>query len=173
MDENDRHRGGPFGTRQGLAAALALLLGLGIALTLASPAVAKPLFGPPGAAAVPGDHLFDLGIADYNGDGLLDMFTANHKFHPALLLNDGQGNFSDQTADSGFGPTPDFPGYEDLSEPAMSQPGIYVYASDPRGEKLPGLIHIRSIGVQAQGSFSFGADSATVQRADGARTQQG
>jgi len=169
MDRTDRHRTRAGGARRAAITLLALV----VVLTSASAASAQPLFGPAGAAAVPTERLFDVGVADADGDGLLDLFTTNHKFHSALLHNDGNGNFTDYTGLTRLGPTPDFPGYEYLLEPVMNQPGVYVYATDAQSEKLPGVVHIHSVGVQATGSISFGADSAVVKRSDGAQVQQG
>lgn len=161
------------GRARGARGAIVTMLALGALLAPATPAAARPLFGPAGAAEVPTERLFDIGVADYDGDGLLDMFTANHKFHSAFLHNDGGGTFTDSTAATGLSPTPAFPGYEDLREPVRSAPGIYVYATDSKSEKLPGLVHIATVGVETSGSISFGADSLTIPRSENAQTTQG
>ena len=39
--------------------------------------------------------IYDTGITDANGDGLLDIFTSNHNWRQLLLLADDQGGYSD------------------------------------------------------------------------------
>lgn len=167
MDRTDRHRASA-GRPGGVAALLALLM----LLCSAETAAARQVFGPAGAANIPRERLFDIGVADPDGDGLLDLFTTNHKFHAGLLHNNGDGNFTDVTGPSGLSPTPQFPGYETLHPPQLDKSGVYVYATDPKREKKPGQIHIRSVNVPASGSISFGADSATVMKTDRVAVQQ-
>jgi hypothetical protein len=40
-----------------------------------------------------GYQLYDLGVADFDGDGDLDIWTANHTAEQSFLINDGSGNF--------------------------------------------------------------------------------
>ena len=59
-----------------------------VTATVAAPAgAAKPRF----AAGPPADfltkRLFDIGVADPDRDGRLDIFTANHKFKSVFLRN--------------------------------------------------------------------------------------
>ena len=39
--------------------------------------------------------IYDTGIVDANGDGLLDIFTTNHNWRQQLLLADGQGSYQE------------------------------------------------------------------------------
>ena len=142
-------------------------------LALATPAEAKQQFGPVSGLSIPRERLFDLGVTDYNGDLALDLFTTNHKFHPALLRNEGGATFTEVTGATGLSPSPQFPGYETLRPPIMERSGVYIYATDSKKEKLPGLLHVRAVGVEAELSMSFGADSASVQSVEGGRDAQG
>lgn len=125
-------------------------------------------FGPAGAAELPQNHLFDLGATDYDGDGNLDLFSTNHKTRAVLLQNDGTGNFTDRFGSLGLSPSPDFPGLEYLRAPDMSQPAIYLWETDSSKEKLPGVLHIRSVGAQGSGTLVFEGGRATVFRKENA-----
>jgi hypothetical protein len=130
-------------------------------------------WGSAGAATVPQLRLFDIGVADYNGDGFLDLFTTNHKFHPSLLVNDGFGNFTDLTGLIGMGPDPAFPGLEYLTPPQVTESGLYLYATDSTKEDLPGVIHLRANGIAASGRLTFGAEDITVLNAKGGTVEVG
>jgi hypothetical protein len=79
--------------------------------------------------ADPSFTLDDLGVADYQQDGDLDVFTTNHDSTQLLLANDGTGSFEDRLAAADLNQTPAFPGWnEDPNRPPdMSQPGLYIY----------------------------------------------
>ena len=129
------------------------------------------VFGPAGAAPVPQERLFDLGVTDFNEDGRLDMFTVNHKFPAAMLEND-DGRFRDVTNDVGGNPAPAFPGLEKLTAPPMKEPGVYVYLTDSL-ENDPGLLHIRTVGTSASGRVGFLTTNLRVIRDAGADIQLG
>ncbi len=75
--------------------------------------------------------LFDIGVADVNDDGLLDLFTANHSAGQALLINDGERGFTDALSRLGLDQDSQFPGLEDsLDAPAIAAPGLYIYRQD-------------------------------------------
>ena len=63
--------------------------------------------------APPGFTLDDLGVADYQEDGDLDVFTTNHLSTQLLLANDGTGSFEDRLTAANLNQTPAFPGWED------------------------------------------------------------
>lgn len=126
-------------------------------------------FAPLSSAPIPEKQLFDLGVADYNGDALLDLFTTNHKSHPALLRNDGAGTFTDQTGPAGFSQAPEYPGLELLQPPAQDEPGVYLYVTDGDEDKLPGVVHIRSVDSSATGRLRFSGEGLAVERSDNAR----
>lgn len=130
-------------------------------------------FEPIPGSPIPRERLFDVGAVDYDRDGFIDLFTTNHKFHPVVLRNRGGEGFEDVTGSAGLSPTPQFPGYENLRAPAFDRPGVYFWATDPKGEKMPGFLHVRSVGVSAQLNLSFGADSATLQSIEGGSQVQG
>ncbi len=116
-------------------------------------------------AAVPGferstidihDHnIFDLGTADYDDDGDLDIYTLNHLDRQSLLSNDGAGGFVERLYQAGLGQTRGVPGWEDHQVPPPSGPGIYL--SSGRGG-----ITVRHEGPgRVRGSLTFMFD-ATV-----------
>lgn len=73
-------------------------------------------------------ELFDLGIADVDGDGHLDIFSANHNTRQILWASDGRGGYRDMLSAWGFDQNPEFPGAE-ISDavPELKEPGVYVY----------------------------------------------
>ena len=132
---------------------------------------------PPAASAKPfqrldssgieGAKLYDLGAADYNDDGLLDVFTTNHKFNSTLLAGDGRGGFTDTRVAAGLSPTQAFPGYEELRrEPDRSGPGVYLYAT--RRDEPRDPFHIATTAVAASGTITFNAQDLRVENATGA-----
>ena len=105
-------------------------------------------FKPLDSSQIQGVKLYELGVADANDDGLLDVFTANHKFDSSLLAGDSMGGFTDVFTQSGLSPTPEFPGYEDLHrEPDRSAPGLYLYATDRDQPRDP--FHVATTAVAA------------------------
>ena len=77
------------------------------------------------------DRLFDIGIVDANGDGILDIFTSNHHYRQSLWLGDGKGSFRDGFSELGPEQNPDFPGLEySLTAPLIDAPGLYIYFKD-------------------------------------------
>ncbi|MBA2524151.1 MAG: CRTAC1 family protein [Solirubrobacterales bacterium] len=113
-------------------------------------------FAPIDAAALQGFKLFDLGVADANDDGHLDVFTTNHKYDSRLLLGDGAGGLSESLVPLGLSPTQAFPGYEALlREPVTSAPGLYLFATDRDAPRDP--FHIRATSVPAAGNLIFEA----------------
>jgi len=72
--------------------------------------------------------LFDLGVADADGDGHLDIFTANHSSLQSLLLGDGSGGFEEAYSRLGLDQDRAFPVLEDsLDAPLFDRPGLYIY----------------------------------------------
>lgn len=118
---------------------------------------------------IEGIKLYDLGAADFNDDGRLDIFTTNHKFNASLLAGDGRGGFTDVGDATGFGPAPQFPGYEDLRrEPERSAPGVYLFATDRDQPRDP--FHVATTGVAASGSLIFDAQELQIENAIGVTT---
>jgi hypothetical protein len=73
-------------------------------------------------------RIFDVGIVDANGDGLLDVYTSNHHFRQALLVADGNGGYRDVLSEWGLDQSREFPLAElSYSAPALDRPGVYVY----------------------------------------------
>jgi len=71
--------------------------------------------------------LFDLGVVDADGDGLLDVYTANHSGRESLLLNQGAFRFTDAFSQWGLDQDPGFPGLDVVArETVPDAPGLYV-----------------------------------------------
>ncbi len=114
---------------------------------------------------------FDLGVADANDDGNLDLFTTNHKFPSRYLAGDGAGGLVDALVPLGLSPTPEFPGFEDLHRvPDTSAPGLYLYAYDRGTPRDP--FHIDTTGIPASGRLVFGARDLRVEQATGATVSE-
>ena len=79
-------------------------------------------------------HLFDIGVTDINGDGVLDIFTANHSARQSFLPGDGQGEFGpDHLETWGLWQSQMFPGLEDSDQtPSFTQPGLYIFWRESR-----------------------------------------
>ena len=72
--------------------------------------------------------IYDVGIVDANGDGLLDIFTSNHNWRQLLLLADGQGGYQDVLSAWGLDQSREFPGIEISNvAPEIENPGVYIY----------------------------------------------
>lgn len=156
-----RHRAGPLLC----AAALALAL-LGTTARCPDRAAAAT-FPPLDSSAIHAGKLFDLGVADYNDDGILDVFTTNHKFDSTLLAGVGDGSFRDAFVPAGLSPTQAFPGYEYLRRaPNTSAPGLYLYATDRDQPRDP--FHIQTTAIAASGRLVFEAQQLNVESSSGA-----
>jgi hypothetical protein len=71
----------------------------------------------------------DIGLADIDSDGHLDIFTTNHSLAQQLRLNTGEGTFSgNRVVNFGLSQDAHYPGL-DLSgnKPDIDGPGIYIY----------------------------------------------
>ena len=72
--------------------------------------------------------IYDAGIVDANGDGLLDIFTTNHNWRQRLLLADGQGSYRDALSAWGLDQSHEFPGVEiSTKPPEIDKSGVYIY----------------------------------------------
>ena len=71
--------------------------------------------------------LFDLGVADMNDDGRLDIFTTNHSGEQSVMLNRGSNGFEDVYVPWKMDQDHRFPGLAIApQEPPMETPGIYI-----------------------------------------------
>ncbi len=112
---------------------------------------------------ITGGNLADLGAADANGDGHLDLFTTNHNFRANLLLAIGDGHFVDRTEAYGLSVNPMIPGIEAASEPPPTdEPNLYLYFQGDRmivrtttsEQRFAGRLHFtRSVSFQADGAM--------------------
>lgn len=115
------------------------------------------------------NRLFDLGVADPDRDGHLDVFSVNHKFQGTLLRNRGGLEFEDRFAAWGFSQVPEFPGLDSLSAPEeMASDGVYIWLTDQPGE--PGRIHLAAVGKEVRGIVEVQA-SASVSTSGGAAAE--
>jgi len=72
--------------------------------------------------------IHDIGVADFNGDGNLDIFTTNCFSPMNLVAGDGHGGFRQVRTELGLELTPGIPGFGAWeAPPAMDKPGLYVY----------------------------------------------
>jgi hypothetical protein len=112
---------------------------------------------------------FDLGVADANDDGHLDLFTTNHKFPSRYLAGDGSGGLTDQRVPLGLSSTPRFPGFDDVHRaPDTSAPGVYLYVTDQGRTRDP--FHVETTGMPASGRLIFATRRMNVQRSTNATT---
>lgn len=119
------------------------------------------------SSQIKGAKLFDLGAADANDDGALDIFTINHKFESSYLLGDGAGGFTEATVPSALNPTQEFPGLEALRRtPIQNAPGLYIHATDLDQPRDP--LHIDAVGIPASGRIVFGSPNLAVDQTGGA-----
>jgi hypothetical protein len=74
------------------------------------------------------DRLFDIGIADINGDNLFDIYTANHNFLQTLLIANSQGSYNNVLNHWGLNQSQEFPGLElSYTAPHLDKAGLYIY----------------------------------------------
>lgn len=114
---------------------LALAAALGTLAADAAPAAAANGFSP-SSVPISGGRLFDLGVSDYDRDGVFEVFSVNHKFL-GTLTEGGPGAWRNLIGPAGFSATPAYPGFEDLLHPPTPDgPGLYIWAqSRTAGEK--------------------------------------
>ena len=123
------------------------------------------------ASAIQGAKLYDLGAADINRDGALDVFTVNHKFESSTLLGDGNGRLTEATTSLGLNPTPQFPGLEDIrEEPIRTTPGLYLHVTDRDEPRDP--LHIDTVGIPASGRLVFATTDLRIEQTGGAQVTQ-
>lgn len=157
MDEAPRTSRSPLPFAARLLALFACLLALPSAADAAG-------FKPVDSSELQSFKLFDLGVADGNDDGNLDVFTTNHKFDSRFLLGDGNGGLTESLVPLGLSPTQAFPGFEDLHrQPDTTGPGLYLFATDRDQPRDP--FHIDTSSIPASGRLVFGAQDLRVEDA--------
>jgi hypothetical protein len=75
-------------------------------------------------------HLHDLGVADINDGGWLDIYTTNHQFRPLILTNQLDGKFSNDVLRLHLGTAQDYTGGDptfNKSKPTFDRSGLYIY----------------------------------------------
>ena len=72
--------------------------------------------------------LFDIGVADIDQDGNLDVYTSNHSEKQFLLFGQNNSTFDERSiSELGLDQDPDFPGLEPAAAPSIDDPGVYIY----------------------------------------------
>lgn len=105
---------------------------------------------------IPELRLFDIGAADYNNDGYLDVFTANHSYPSALLENSGTGTFTNVTNSAGYGQDLAFENFEKVDrQPLLEKPGAYVYMSRENKKSKKSPLNIEAVGQSVSGSITL------------------
>jgi hypothetical protein len=113
--------------------------------------------------------LFDLGVADFDGDTDLDVFTTNHNDRQSLLANQGDGSFVDRLGAVGLSQVPQFPGFEVPAAPTTTADGVYLYRT-PGNDAAEGALRVAvrgDPGDEVSGSARF-LFPVAVNRDDGA-----
>jgi hypothetical protein len=129
------------------------------------PASAPAAFAPVDVPGLNGKKLFDLGVADLDRDGALDIFSVNHKFPAASLLNEGGFDFTDRTVGLGLSLEPLFPGLEHVDRsPVLDERGLYVHFRRAPGPRGGTLLRLRSKGERASGHVSFASHLVNAER---------
>lgn len=73
-------------------------------------------------------NVYDIGVVDFNGDGNLDIFTANCSVPMNLLENDGKAHFKQRRTEMGLDHCANIPGFGVWGAvPQMNAPGYYVF----------------------------------------------
>jgi hypothetical protein len=113
--------------------------------------------------------LFDLGVADFDGDDDLDVFTVNHNERQSLLANQGDGGFVDRLSSVGLDQLPQFPGFEVPAAPNTAGNGVDLYRT-PGNDPVEGALRVvvrTDTGDEVSGTVQFRFPVA-VNRDDGA-----
>ncbi|ABA57259.1 Integrins alpha chain [Nitrosococcus oceani ATCC 19707] len=92
--------------------------------------------------------VFDMGVADINGDDILDIYTTGHYTRENLLLGDGKGNYTDALTRLGLDQARAFPYLEDMdADPVLEEPGLYIH-------RRRRLLIFRAHGLSEEGTIS-------------------
>ncbi len=103
--------------------------------------------------------LFDVGVADLNQDGSLDLYTTNCYARPSVLVRSESG-YRETFDESGLHFDPAFPGLSDQDErPSMDKPGYYIFwfqgklmiESNVEQGELTGRLQFESDFLQSRG----------------------
>ncbi len=103
-----------------------------------------------------GPRLFDMGVADLNHDGKLDVFTTAHNNDASALLATGHNRFRPAPASLGFGQNLAFPGIEDVEHtPKLTEPGTYIYVNRTKKKSKTLFLRIDAFDGPAEVDLSF------------------
>lgn len=112
-----------------------------------------PLVVPDGASVLTlGEtyDLHDLGVADIDGNGRLDIYSVNHSNRQLMLVQNDAGGFDDRLVESGLSQSREFPGVETGHIlPDRTAPGLYIYWHHGR------LILETTTGFSGSGQLQF------------------
>lgn len=90
-------------------------------------------------------QVYDMGVADIDGDGLLDLYTANHNYRQYLFRNTGGGRFEDVLSRWKLDQSGSLPGAEQSKTPPdIDKPGLYVYW-------IGDTLHVRAHNIEGLG----------------------
>lgn len=107
---------------------MVLVSAIVLAVPAKNPAVDKAASFAALPIAVSGENIADLGVADVDGDGVLDLFVSSHTHRTQLLLGDGHGGFRDVGDEWGLAVDRRIPRIEAAGEvQASPQGGLHVY----------------------------------------------
>ena len=126
--------------RRGAPAVLAALAFAAPGTATAADAVEPKLV--PRVLPLSSAKLFDVSVADVEGDGDYDLFSTNHKYRGSLVLAGDDGTLTDGLDASGLSATADVPGFDDLfREPVIGPAGLYLWVD------REGFTHVRTAGL--------------------------
>jgi hypothetical protein len=147
------------------------LLALACAPTSPAQAAKQPRFASK-ELPINSQRLDDLSVADIDGDGDMDMFSAHHRYRGNLLINEN-GNLLARYDRSGLSSTANVPGFDDqFNAPEIVPAGLYIWVDDAGRthivtkdlERIPQLLLDR-----ATGNLRFQGRGFQIEKQVGAR----
>lgn len=83
-------------------------------------------------------YIYDMGVADIDADGQLDLYTANHNYRQFLFRNTGGGRYEDVLSRWKLDQSGSLPGADQSkTPPSIDRPGLYIYW-------VGDLLHVRA-----------------------------
>jgi ASPIC and UnbV/FG-GAP-like repeat len=73
-------------------------------------------------------QIYDMGVADVDNDGHLDLYTSNHNYRQYLFVNTGDGSYKDVLGEWKLDQSRPLPGIEQSwTPPPIGKSGLYIY----------------------------------------------